>query len=408
MISLSRGQKIKLADLTSATKLQARLELKSSGLNFDLSCFGLDDSGQLSDDRYFIFFNQKEAPQNEIVLASLSAHAARFDLDLARLPQTVRRLVFVATVDGAGQMSGLQTGRFVVSANGKDVGEFAFIGSDFSSEKAVMVAEIYFKSEWRVAAIGQGFKAGLNAVLKHFGGQEAETAPVSPLVLLSTQQQAVPMRVTPPLLSANANNRCSDCGKLLNLIDRGRNSLAGDRRCGACDKLVKQQAQIQAQRQAQAQIALRQQLIQRIIDGELPTIAPQDAGVVLKRGEVCHHVTPAEFYEERVTSTVRVGHGAGARIRICRGVTYRVGATQGKTIPITGMVRIDGGRLLLTNQRCVFDGQKKSFSVMFGKIISFEPFTDGLELNAESKKTQQYKLRDGELAAAILSTALNL
>lgn len=179
MKTLSRGQKIKLAEVSSSTQLQVRLEC-AGALGFDFSCFGLDENGKLSDDRYFVFYNQKESPQNEIKLLSFGASNANFSLDVARLPSSVRRLVFVATVDGKGDMSQLNAGRFILSDASGEIGEFSFGGRDFSAEKAVMVAEIYFKEQWRVAANGQGFAEGLSAVLKHFGGQEIEAAPVSP------------------------------------------------------------------------------------------------------------------------------------------------------------------------------------------------------------------------------------
>lgn len=174
MKTLSRGQKIRLAELSSSTQLQVRLECKAGAMGFDFSCFGLDENGKLSDDRYFVFYNQKQSPGNELKLLSFDASSANFSLDAARLPMSVRRLVFVATVDGAGDMSQLKAGRFVLSDASGEIGEFSFAGSDFASEKAVMVAEIYFKGEWRVAANGQGFKEGLSAVLRHFGGQEID------------------------------------------------------------------------------------------------------------------------------------------------------------------------------------------------------------------------------------------
>ena len=55
MRSFARGERIKLSDLTSETKLKVTLNL--GNLEADLSCFGLDGAGKLSDDRYFIFFN---------------------------------------------------------------------------------------------------------------------------------------------------------------------------------------------------------------------------------------------------------------------------------------------------------------------------------------------------------------
>jgi tellurite resistance protein TerA len=40
-----------------------------------------------------------------------------------------------------------------------------------------MVADLYLKDVWRIAAVGQGFAGGLSAVLAHFGGEEAGAAP---------------------------------------------------------------------------------------------------------------------------------------------------------------------------------------------------------------------------------------
>ncbi|RYG70686.1 hypothetical protein EON80_07200, partial [bacterium] len=56
------------------------------------------------------------------------------------------------------------------------VAQFALEGALFGTEKAIMVAEIYRKGEWRLAANGQGYAEGLNAVLKHFGGEAIEEA----------------------------------------------------------------------------------------------------------------------------------------------------------------------------------------------------------------------------------------
>ncbi|WP_394651787.1 VWA domain-containing protein, partial [uncultured Acinetobacter sp.] len=54
-------------------------------------------------------------------------------------------------------------------------------------ERATMLIEIYLKDGiWRLAAIGQGFNAGLAALIQHFGGEVAEeptaqqTTPVAP------------------------------------------------------------------------------------------------------------------------------------------------------------------------------------------------------------------------------------
>src|SRR4051812_24599762 len=110
MPTLMRGQKVKLSDVTSALQLRAEITAQSPSLAFDFSCFGVDASDKLSDDRYFVFYNQKASPASEITLDG----EGRFAFDLSRLPATLKKLVFVATVDGAGEMRSLGSGSFTL------------------------------------------------------------------------------------------------------------------------------------------------------------------------------------------------------------------------------------------------------------------------------------------------------
>jgi tellurite resistance protein TerA len=196
MPTLSRGQKTKLSDLTPALQLRAEINTVAPGLTFDFSCFGVDASEKLSDDRYFVFYNQKTSPESAI---SMSGNG-QFDIDLARMPATIKKLVFVATIDGAGEMRSLSNSFFRLSASGGEVAKFDFSGSDFGAEKALIVAEIYLKDIWRLAAVGQGFAGGLSALLKHFGGEEVEAAapPPPPVVVPPPARVAPPVPVAPP------------------------------------------------------------------------------------------------------------------------------------------------------------------------------------------------------------------
>lgn len=190
MPQLSRGQKQKLAELTPSLRLRAQITATAPGLTFDFSCFGVDANDRLSDDRYFVFYNQKQSPQGELQLEGDGA----FSLDLSRLPATIKKLVFVATIDGAGTMASLREGAFSLRADGGEVARFEFRGADFGAERALIVAEIYQKDVWRLAAVGQGFAGGLDALLHHFGGQAVEDAAPAP------QAVARPPVVAPPAL----------------------------------------------------------------------------------------------------------------------------------------------------------------------------------------------------------------
>jgi stress response protein SCP2 len=191
MLQFSRGQKQKLGDLTPSLTIETELAAQGAGLVFDFSCFGVDAGEKLSDDRYFVFYNQKNSPNNEIVMQGDN----RFVVDLAKLPATLKKLVFVITIDGAGTLSQLSSGHFQLAANGSPIAKFSFVGADFSTEKAIIAAEIYLKDVWRVAAVGQGFAGGLGALLKHFGGEAIEDAtPAAPPVAAP----AAPRPVAPP------------------------------------------------------------------------------------------------------------------------------------------------------------------------------------------------------------------
>lgn len=173
---LQRGHKARISDLTAGTDLYIGVRIAGAGLTLDISCFGLDAAERLSDDRYFIFFNQPKSPEESLqLLGAQAGDNESFRVTLERVPQHVQRLSFTATIDGAGQMSQIGPGYLRIVAGGQEVARYAFDGSEFSTERAVMLGDIYRKDDvWRFAAVGQGFDGGLEALLKHFGGEIAE------------------------------------------------------------------------------------------------------------------------------------------------------------------------------------------------------------------------------------------
>ena len=172
----SRGQKGKLADLGVNSPFTVGLDLAVAGMSVDVSCFGLDSADKLSDERYMVFYNQLASPGDAVKL-DLNAGKPRFAVNFGALPESIMKLVFVAAIDGNGTMRGLGSCRVTVG----DAVEFPLAGSDFQDEKAVILAEVYRKDGvWRFGAVGQGFNGGLGALLKHFGGTEADAAPSAP------------------------------------------------------------------------------------------------------------------------------------------------------------------------------------------------------------------------------------
>ncbi|MCW7942137.1 stress protein [Streptomyces hygroscopicus] len=197
-----RGHKARISDLTAGTDLYVGVQISAPGLNFDISCFGLDAQERLSDDRYFVFFNQPKSPEEAIqLLGPQAGDTESFRVTLDRIPPHIQKLSFTATIDGAGQMSQIVPGHLRIVAGGEEVARYPFNGSEFTTERAVMLGDFYLKDVWRFAAVGQGFDGGLEALLKNFGGEvlEEETpAPPAP----QQQSGAAPAFAPPAQTSA--------------------------------------------------------------------------------------------------------------------------------------------------------------------------------------------------------------
>ncbi len=175
MMTLQRGQRTPLSTFTPATRFTIETHLPMSTPP-DISIFGLDEQRRLSDDRYFIFYNQSSSPERAIVMDERSQ---AFTIDLALVPLSVHRLLLAATSDDQA-FSAMSQGHVTLSAGGQAALRFEVSGSDFQSERAVMLLELYLHGgAWRVSGVGQGFAGGLQALLESLGGEVLEPAPTA-------------------------------------------------------------------------------------------------------------------------------------------------------------------------------------------------------------------------------------
>ncbi len=183
-MDISKGQRLPLSSLfAGAVPSEVQIGLQINGLSaaLDFACFGLDAQQKLADDRYMTFYNQPKTPCGGVELAVPTGDQAGFLCRLDRLPASIDRLAFTVAIDGNGVMQQIRSGHLRFLQGGKEHARFAFSGLDFQAEKALMLGELYRKDDgWRFSATGQGFNGGLAALVRHFGGDVAEDAPVVP------------------------------------------------------------------------------------------------------------------------------------------------------------------------------------------------------------------------------------
>lgn len=168
-MNLQKGQRISLGQLGLQTKSLIIEIYFDIPLNLDFSCFCLNEHTQLVNDDDFIFYNQLKHLSGGVELILPTINQAIFRLNLDQI-QPQQKLVLCATAE-QGTIGQLRTAQLLIkTTDGQQLVNFDIEAGTFLQEKAVMLAEFYFKDTWRIATVAQGFNAGLPALIQHFGG----------------------------------------------------------------------------------------------------------------------------------------------------------------------------------------------------------------------------------------------
>ncbi|MCI8422686.1 MAG: TerD family protein [Lawsonibacter sp.] len=185
-INLNKGQKISLSK--EAPNLKVALvglgwDVKQydSGADYDLdaSIFLLDASGKCAHDTDFVFYNNLSAGgvthsgDNRTGEGEGDDEAITIEFD--KVPAYVERIAITVTIYEAGsrgqnfgQVSNAYV-RLVDTQSGAELLRYD-LGEDYSTETAIVFAEIYrHNGEWKFSAVGSGFAGGLEALCKKYG-----------------------------------------------------------------------------------------------------------------------------------------------------------------------------------------------------------------------------------------------
>ena len=172
-MDMRRGMRDKLEKYLDTSRAIEVVMETDGGAVYDNTCFGVDQSERLSDDRYMIFYNQTRSPNGEVVYTPETG-GTRFQIVLDTLPPFVNKLIFTVNIDGAGTMRDIRSHKISVWQDNRMVLEMRLTGLDFQSERAIISMEIYRREGWRFAAVARGFNGGLRDLLHAYGGEETQ------------------------------------------------------------------------------------------------------------------------------------------------------------------------------------------------------------------------------------------
>lgn len=135
---------------------------------------------------------------------------------------------------------------------------------------------------------------------------------------------------------------------------------------------------------------LNDKLPERIkVDGKIPFNFQKDEKLIW--------IFQGVNYYEQKTRRHYVGGSHGVSIRVAKGLYFRAGAFKAHPVETTETVHVDNGILGITNKHIYFSGRAKSFRVAYKKIVSFEPYNDGIGIQRDTTtaKPQTFATGDG-------------
>ncbi len=93
-------------------------------------------------------------------------------------------------------------------------------------------------------------------------------------------------------------------------------------------------------------------------------------------------------YVEQVTRREFRGGSMGMSFRVAKGVYVRPSQFRGRSVDSKSMEHTDSGILGITTKHIYFAGSEKRFRVRLEKIVSFEPYQDGLGIMRDSARAK--------------------
>jgi hypothetical protein len=149
------------------------------------------------------------------------------------------------------------------------------------------------------------------------------------------------------------------------------------------------------------------QFMKQMWNIENEPLTPITIDILLPKNEMCYFRTSSDLYENRKVTTRLSYGGPTARVKIMKGVYYRVGSVSVRSESKDVLTKIDTGSLYITNKRVLFVGSKQNKPIKLSQIIDFEVYSDGIEIVKDSGKNLVFMINQNvKIAATYLARSI--
>lgn len=137
------------------------------------------------------------------------------------------------------------------------------------------------------------------------------------------------------------------------------------------------------------------------------TLSPVDVGISLDKNEKCYMSCPVKWSEFRKVPTGTINYaGPVARIKICKGLSYRAGSIKVQRPTTDEIVDIDSGTLYITDKKIIFMGSFGNKVIPLSKVLCVTEYGDALSVQRPTGKSPFLYMEDAHKANLLISRYL--
>ncbi len=137
-------------------------------------------------------------------------------------------------------------------------------------------------------------------------------------------------------------------------------------------------------------------ILKDVMDGKVPESKLKIEGnlpFLFQKSEYLIWVFQNVEYYEHLTRTEYHGGSQGISVKIAKGLYYRTSGFKGNPVKIDELQDVGKGIVALTNKQIYFSSGAKSFKVPYNKIVTLNPYEDGIGFQKDGANSKPQILR---------------